>query len=92
MWAITGDTRHADKCVEIFNAWKNITYVNGSGTYPLDAGLYVWKMVETIMCFFLYTFVEFVYPPTGYIGGGVNENPYAKLRSKIMRFQFDCLM
>ena len=35
------------------------------------------KCVETIMWFVLYTFVEFVYPPTGW--GGVNENPYAKL-------------
>ncbi|RED95968.1 Ig-like domain-containing protein [Marinoscillum furvescens] len=43
MWAITGDTRHADKCVEIFNAWKNITYVGG---IPLDAGIFAWKMVE----------------------------------------------
>ncbi len=46
MWVITLDTRHADKCVEIFNAWKNVTYVGGTGTYPLDAGLFVWKMVE----------------------------------------------
>ncbi len=46
MWIVTQDIRHADKCVEIFNAWKNITYVGGSGTYPLNAGLFVWKMVE----------------------------------------------
>ncbi|RED95979.1 putative secreted protein (Por secretion system target) [Marinoscillum furvescens DSM 4134] len=43
MWAITGDTRHADKCVEIFNAWKNLTFVGG---IPLDAGIFAWKMVE----------------------------------------------
>lgn len=46
MWAITGDTRHADKCVEIFNAWKNITEVTGGGTEALNAGLFIWKMLE----------------------------------------------
>lgn len=46
MWAITEDTRHADKCIEIFNTWKNITNVQGGGTESLNAGLYVWKMVE----------------------------------------------
>lgn len=25
MWYITGDKRHAEKCVEIFNAWVNVT-------------------------------------------------------------------
>lgn len=46
MWGITGDVRHAEKCVEIFNAWRNVTYVRGGGTAPLDAGLFAWKMVE----------------------------------------------
>ena len=46
MWAITQDSRHADKCVEIFNAWKNLTNVAGTGTYSLNAGIFAWKMVE----------------------------------------------
>ena len=46
MWAITQDKRHAGKCVEIFNAWKDLTHVSGNGTAPLNAGLLVWKMVE----------------------------------------------
>lgn len=46
MWGITDDIRHAEKCVEIFNSWRNITYVRGGGTEALDAGLYAWKMVE----------------------------------------------
>ena len=46
MWGITGDVRHAEKCVEIFNSWRNVTYVRGGGTQALDAGLYAWKMVE----------------------------------------------
>jgi hypothetical protein len=47
MWAITGDTRHAAKCVEIFNVWKNITEVTGGGTESLNAGLFIWKMLES---------------------------------------------
>jgi hypothetical protein len=46
MWAVTGDERHAEKCVEIFNAWRNVTEVTGGGTEALNAGLFVWKMVE----------------------------------------------
>ncbi|WP_223192955.1 alginate lyase family protein [Paenibacillus sedimenti] len=46
MWAITGDKRHADKAIEIFNAWSNLTDVDPSGTGPLNAGLYAWKLVE----------------------------------------------
>lgn len=46
MWMITQDTRHADKCVQIFNAWTNLTDFRGGGTEPLNAGLFAWKMVE----------------------------------------------
>jgi hypothetical protein len=46
MWAVTGDERHAEKCVEIFNAWRNVTEVTGGGTEALNAGLFAWKMVE----------------------------------------------
>ena len=46
MWAITEDSRHAEKCIEIFNTWKSLTDVEGGGTESLNAGLFVWKMVE----------------------------------------------
>lgn len=46
MWAITGDKRHADKAVEILNAWSNLTNVDPEGTGALNAGLYAWKLVE----------------------------------------------
>ena len=46
MWIVTQDTRHAQKCVEIFNAWNNLTEVTGGGTAPLNAGLYAYKLVE----------------------------------------------
>ena len=46
MWSITQDTRHAQKAVEIFNAWKNLTEVNGAGTAALNAGLYAYKLLE----------------------------------------------
>lgn len=46
MWSITGDTRHADKAVEIFNAWVNIKRINSGGTKCLDAGRVIWKMLE----------------------------------------------
>ncbi len=46
MWAITQDVRHAQKCVEIFNAWKNLTTFTPGGTGPLNAGLLAWKLVE----------------------------------------------
>lgn len=46
MWAITGDKRHADKAVQIFNTWSNLTNVDPEGTGALNAGLYAWKLVE----------------------------------------------
>lgn len=46
MWAITGDTRHADKCVQIFNAWKNLTCFTGDGTESLNTGRVIWKLLE----------------------------------------------
>ncbi|MGG4484037.1 DUF7594 domain-containing protein [Paenibacillus illinoisensis] len=46
MWSITGDSRHADKAVEIFNTWSNLTEVTGGGTEALNAGLYAWKLIE----------------------------------------------
>jgi hypothetical protein len=46
MWIVTQDTRHAQKAVEIFNAWQNLTEVTGGGTAPLNAGLYAYKLVE----------------------------------------------
>lgn len=46
MWAVTGDERHAQKCVQIFDSWKNLaTFVPG-GTGPLNAGLLAYKLVE----------------------------------------------
>ena len=46
MWAITGDTRHAEKCVEIFNAWVNVTEFTGGGTESLNTGRVIWKLLE----------------------------------------------
>ncbi|WP_289058354.1 carbohydrate-binding protein [uncultured Flavobacterium sp.] len=46
MWYMTGDTRHANKAVEIFNAWVNIKRINSGGTKALDAGRVIWKMLE----------------------------------------------
>ena len=46
MWAITGDKRHADKAVQIFNTWSNLTNVDPEGTGALNAGLYAWKLAE----------------------------------------------
>ncbi|MDR3652188.1 MAG: DUF5010 C-terminal domain-containing protein [Paludibacter sp.] len=46
MWYITGDTRNADKCVEIFNAWSNIKRIVTGGTDCLDAGRVIWKALE----------------------------------------------
>jgi hypothetical protein len=46
MWIVTQDTRHAQKAVDIFNSWKNLTEVTGGGTAPLNAGLYAYKLVE----------------------------------------------
>ncbi|MCG9792830.1 CBM96 family carbohydrate-binding protein [Flavobacterium algicola] len=38
-WTITGDTRHADKAIEIFNAWSNLTSVTSGGTESLSGGV-----------------------------------------------------
>jgi hypothetical protein len=46
MWAVTGDEAHAQKCVEIFDTWKNLTLVVPTGTGPLNAGLFAYKLVE----------------------------------------------
>ena len=43
MWVLTGDNRHADKAVEILNAWQNITHIQG---IPLDAGRAGWMLIE----------------------------------------------
>ncbi|MBP0904011.1 DNRLRE domain-containing protein [Mariniflexile gromovii] len=40
MWYITGDTRHAEKSIEILNAWSKLVSFFGGGTEPLCAGLY----------------------------------------------------
>lgn len=39
MWYITEDTRHADKAVEIFKAWSNLTSVTSGGTDALSGGV-----------------------------------------------------
>lgn len=39
MWYVTGDSRYADKAVEIFNAWKNLTSVTSGGTDALSGGV-----------------------------------------------------
>lgn len=44
MWYITGDVRHAEKCVEIFNSWVNITRIEDQ--FPLNNGRGPWKMLE----------------------------------------------
>lgn len=46
MWAITQDSRHAEKSVQILNTWSNLTDVRGGGTEALNAGLFAWKLVE----------------------------------------------
>ncbi|MFV0470914.1 MAG: carbohydrate-binding protein [Paludibacteraceae bacterium] len=46
MWAITDDSRHAQKCVEIFNAWSNLTCFQGGGTESLNAGRVGWQIIE----------------------------------------------
>ncbi|GIZ09759.1 hypothetical protein FUMI01_24860 [Flavobacterium sp. UMI-01] len=38
-WYITGDSRHADKAIEIFNAWSNLTSVTSNGTDSLSGGV-----------------------------------------------------
>ena len=44
MWNITGDERHAEKAVEIFNAYSNVTSMDFS--IPLEAGLAGWRMLD----------------------------------------------
>jgi hypothetical protein len=46
LWAITNDARHAQKCVEIFNAWCNLTCFQGGGTEALNAGRVGWQIIE----------------------------------------------
>ena len=46
MWAITGDEKHALKCVEIFKAWSGIKHFMGGGTQALDVGREIWHIVE----------------------------------------------
>lgn len=38
-WYVTGDARHAEKAVEIFNAWTNLTSVTSGGTDSLSGGV-----------------------------------------------------
>jgi Carbohydrate binding module (family 6). len=45
MWYITGDVRHAQKCVQIFNAMVNIRSIV-TGTQSLGAGRVIWKLLE----------------------------------------------
>lgn len=40
MWYITGDSDHAEKAIEILNAWADLKSFYGGGTEPLCAGLY----------------------------------------------------
>ena len=44
MWYITGDERHAQKSVEIFNAYANITRIEDQ--FALNNGRGPWKMCE----------------------------------------------
>jgi hypothetical protein len=46
MWALTGDTRHAERCVEIFNVWQNLTCFTGGGTESLNVGRVAWQIIE----------------------------------------------
>lgn len=45
MWYITEDKRHAEKSIEIFNAWTGLTYVQHSGTHTLSASM-IYIMLE----------------------------------------------
>jgi hypothetical protein len=38
-WYITGDARHAEKAIEIFKAWRNLTSVTSGGTDALSGGI-----------------------------------------------------
>jgi hypothetical protein len=44
MWYITGDERHAEKSVEIFNAWVNLTHIEDQ--FALNNGRGPWRMCE----------------------------------------------
>lgn len=44
-WYVTGDSRHAEKSIEIFNAWKNLEDVTSGGTQALS-GAIVYIMLE----------------------------------------------
>ena len=38
-WYVSGDSRHADKAIEIFNAWVGIESVTSNGTQALSGGV-----------------------------------------------------
>jgi len=38
-WYVTGDPRHAEKAIEIFNAWTNLIAVTSNGTDSLSGGV-----------------------------------------------------
>lgn len=38
-WYVSGDSRHADKAIEIFNSWVNLTSVTSNGTQALSGGV-----------------------------------------------------
>ena len=44
-WYVSGDTRHADKAVEIFKAWSNLEKVTSNGTAALSGGV-AYIMIE----------------------------------------------
>ncbi|WP_163400090.1 DUF7594 domain-containing protein [Flavobacterium fluviatile] len=44
-WYITGDVRHAEKAIEIFKAWRNLTSVTSGGTDSLSGGI-AYIMIE----------------------------------------------
>jgi hypothetical protein len=44
-WVVEGDSRYAEKAVEIFNAWTGLTYVQHSGTKTLTGSM-VYIMLE----------------------------------------------
>ncbi|MDF7809471.1 DUF5010 C-terminal domain-containing protein [Pontiellaceae bacterium B12219] len=44
-WYIEGDSRYADKAVEIFNAWTGLEYLDHSGTRALTSCL-IYQMLE----------------------------------------------
>ncbi|MEP3837783.1 MAG: DNRLRE domain-containing protein [Algibacter sp.] len=44
-WYVEGDSRHADKAIEIFNAWVNLEAVTSNGTTALSGGV-AYIMIE----------------------------------------------